>query len=111
VPYLLDEIKDLKDHGLMGTRVICTFIDHRVLPWKMRHHPSWELRGLKDPAIESRVTIRKDDLDQLVMDVMGVYMLDRGKGSPQRPSALAILHRQTDLSSAWSHTCQFLLMR
>jgi hypothetical protein len=111
VPYLLDEIKDLKDQGLTGTRVIHTFIDHWVLPLKMRHHTPWELRGLKDPAIELRVTIRKDDLDQLVMDVMGVYMLDRGRGSPQRPSALAILHRQTDLSSAWSHTCQFLLIR
>ena len=39
VPYLLDAIKDLKDRGLMGTRVIRTFIVPWVLPLKMRHHP------------------------------------------------------------------------
>ena len=39
VPYLLDAIEDLKAQGLMGTSVICTFIGHRVLPLKMRHHP------------------------------------------------------------------------
>ena len=39
VPNLLDVIKDLKDWGLIGTRVIHTFIGHRVLPLKMRHHP------------------------------------------------------------------------
>ena len=39
VPNLLDVIKDLKDLGLTGTRVIRTFIGHRVLPLKMRHHP------------------------------------------------------------------------
>ena len=39
VPNLLDAIKDLKDQGLMGTRVIHTFISHRVFPLKMRHHP------------------------------------------------------------------------
>jgi len=39
VPYLLDVIKDLKDWGLMGTRVIRTFIGCQVLPLKMRHHP------------------------------------------------------------------------
>ena len=27
-----------------------------------------------------RVTIHKDDLDQLVMKVMGEYMMDRGRG-------------------------------
>jgi len=42
VPNLLDAIKDLKDRGLIGTRVIHTFIGHRVLPLKMRHHPQWE---------------------------------------------------------------------
>ena len=42
VPNLLDVIKDLKDWGLIGTRVIHTFIGHRVLPLKMRHHPQWE---------------------------------------------------------------------
>jgi len=36
---LLDAIKDLKDRGLTGTRVIYTFIGHRVLPLKMRNHP------------------------------------------------------------------------
>ena len=39
VPNLLDAIKDLKDQGLMGMRVIHTFIGYRVLPLKMRHHP------------------------------------------------------------------------
>ena len=39
VPNLLDVIKDLKDRGLMGTRVIRTFIGYLVLPLKMRHHP------------------------------------------------------------------------
>ena len=39
VPYLLDAIKDLKDRGLTGMRVIRTFIGRRVLPLKMRHHP------------------------------------------------------------------------
>ena len=42
MPNLLDAIKDLKDQGLMGRRVIRTFIGHRVLPLKMRHHPQWE---------------------------------------------------------------------
>ena len=42
VPNLLDVIKDLKDWGLMGMRVIHTFIGHCVLPLKMRHHPQWE---------------------------------------------------------------------
>ena len=32
-----------------------------------------------DPIIELRVTIHEDDLDQLVMDIMGVYTLDRGR--------------------------------
>jgi hypothetical protein len=39
VPNLLDVIKDLKDQGLTGTRVIHTFINHQVLSLKMRHHP------------------------------------------------------------------------
>ena len=39
VPNLLDAIKDLKDQGLMGMRVIRAFIGHRVLPLKMRHQP------------------------------------------------------------------------
>jgi hypothetical protein len=39
VPKLLDAIKDVKGQGLMGSRVIHTFIGHRVLPLKMRHHP------------------------------------------------------------------------
>ena len=39
VPNLLDAIKDLKDRGLTGMRVIRTFIGRRVLPLKMRHHP------------------------------------------------------------------------
>jgi hypothetical protein len=39
VPNLLDAIKDLKDWGLAGTRVIRTFIGYWVLPLKMRHHP------------------------------------------------------------------------
>jgi len=93
VPYSLDAIKDLKDRGLTGTRVIYTFIDHRVLPLKMRHHPQWEFRGPTDPTIESRVTIHEDDLDQRVMKVMGEYTLDRGRGSPWRPSVPAILHQ------------------
>ena len=42
VPNLLDAIKDLKDCGLMGMRVICTSIGRRVLPLKMRLHPQWE---------------------------------------------------------------------
>jgi hypothetical protein len=42
VPNLLDVIKDLNNWGLMGTRVICTFIGCRVLPMKMRHLPQWE---------------------------------------------------------------------
>jgi len=71
VPNLLDAIKDLKDWGLTRTRVICTFISHQVLPLKMRHHPQWEFQGPTDPTIESRVTIREDDLDQWVMKVMG----------------------------------------
>jgi hypothetical protein len=33
-----------------------------------------------DPTIESRVTIREDDLDQWVMKVMGEYTLDHGRG-------------------------------
>jgi hypothetical protein len=59
-------------------RVICTFIGHRVLPMKMRHHHQWEFQGPTDPTIESRVTICKDDLDQRVMKVIGEYMLDCG---------------------------------
>ena len=39
MPNLLDAIKDLKDQGLMGMRVIRAFIGHRVLPLKMRHQP------------------------------------------------------------------------
>ena len=39
VPHLLDVIKDLKDWGLTGMRVIHTFIGHWVFPLKMRHHP------------------------------------------------------------------------
>ena len=40
------------------------------------------------PTIESRVTIRKDDLDQWAMKVMGEYTLDRGWGeSPEAFSA------------------------
>ena len=39
VPNLLDVIEDLKDLGLTGMRVICTFIGRRVLSLKMRHHP------------------------------------------------------------------------
>jgi hypothetical protein len=39
VTNLLDAIKDLKDRGLTGTRVIRTFIGHQVLPLKIRHHP------------------------------------------------------------------------
>ena len=42
VPNLLDAIKDLNDQGLTGTRMIHTFIAHRVLPLKMRHDPQWE---------------------------------------------------------------------
>ena len=42
VPNLLDAIKDPKDQGLTGMRVICTFISHWVLHMKMRHHPQWE---------------------------------------------------------------------
>jgi hypothetical protein len=65
-----------------------------------------------DPTIESRVTIREDDLDQRVMKDMGDYTLDHGGRSPRRPSALTILHRQTDLSLTWSHARhQLLLMR
>jgi hypothetical protein len=90
VPNLLDEIKDLKDQGLMGTRVIRTFIGHRVLPLKMRHHPQWEFRGPMDPTIESRVTIREDDLDQWVMKVMGEYMWDHGRG--ESPKAFSTDH-------------------
>jgi hypothetical protein len=82
VPYLLDVIKDLKDQGLTRTRVIRTFIGRQVLPLKMRHHPQWEFRGPTDPTIKSRVTISEDDLHQLVMDVIGVYTLDHGRGSP-----------------------------
>ena len=41
VPNLLDAIKDLKDQGLTGTWVIHTFIDRRILPLKIRHHPQW----------------------------------------------------------------------
>ena len=33
-----------------------------------------------DHTIESRVTIREDDLDQWVMKVMGEYTLDCGRG-------------------------------
>ena len=41
-----------------------------------------------DPTIELRVTIQEDDLDQLVMKVMGEYTLDRGMGeSPEAFSA------------------------
>ena len=32
-----------------------------------------------DPTIESRVTIREDDLDQQVMKVMGEYTMDHGR--------------------------------
>ena len=39
MPNLLDVIKDMKDQGLMGMRVIHTFIGYRILPLKMRHHP------------------------------------------------------------------------
>ena len=85
VPYLLDAIMDLKGQGLTGMRVIRTFIGHRVLPLKMRHHPQWEFRGPTNPTIESRVAIREDDLDQRVMKVMGEYTLDCGRGSPHRP--------------------------
>ena len=63
VPNLLDASNDLKDRGLMRTRVIHTFIGHRVLSLKMRHHPQWEFRGPTYPTIESRVTICEDDLD------------------------------------------------
>jgi hypothetical protein len=87
----LDAIKDLKDRGLMGTRVIHTFIGRQVLPLKMRHHPQWEFQGPLDPTIESRVTIREDDLDQRVMKVMGEYTMDRGRGSPRWTLAPAIL--------------------
>jgi len=80
VPYLLDAIIDLKGQGLIGTRVIHTFIGRRVLPLKMRHHPQWEFQGPTDPTIESRVTIHEDDLDQWVMKVMGEYMMDHGRG-------------------------------
>ena len=66
----------------MGMRVIRIFIGCQVLPLKMRHHPQWEFQGPKDPTIESRVTIYDDDLDQLVMEFMGEYTLDRGRGSP-----------------------------
>ena len=37
------------------------------------------VRGLTDPTIESRVTIREDDLDQQVMKVMGEYTMDHGR--------------------------------
>jgi hypothetical protein len=112
VPYLLDAIMDLKGWGLMGTKVIHTFIGRWVLPLKMRHHPKWVFRGPTDPTIKSRVTIHKDDLDKWVMKVMGEYIMGRGTGSPQKPSAPTILHQQTDLSLAWSHTRpKFLLMR
>ena len=112
VPNLLDVIKDLKDWGLMGTRVKRTFISCQVLPLKIRHLPQWEFRGPTNPTIESRVTIREDDLDQQVMKVMGEYTLDCGRGSPQRPLAPTILCRQMDLSLARTHTrCQFLLTR
>ena len=93
MPNLLDAIKDLKDQGLMGTRVIRTFICCRVLALKMRHHPQWEFQGPTDPTIESRVTIREDDLDQWVMKVMGEYMMDHSRRSPWWPSAPVILHR------------------
>jgi len=63
----------------MGTRVIRTFIDRGVLPLKMSYHHQWEFWGPTNLAIESRVTIHEDDLDQLVMDIMGVYTLDRGR--------------------------------
>ena len=92
MPYLLDAIMDLKGQGLMGIRVICTFIGRQVLSLKMRHYPQWVFRGLTDPTIESRVTIYEDDLDQWVMKVMGEYMMDRGRGRPWWPSALTILH-------------------
>ena len=109
---MLDVIKDLKGQGLMGMSVIRTFIGRRVLPLKMRHHHQWEFQGSTNPTIESRVTIREDDLDQWVMKVMGEYTLDHERGSPRRPLAPGILHGQTDLSSAWSHTHrQFLLTR
>ena len=85
MPNLLDAIKDLKDRGLTRTRVIYTFISHWVLPLKMRHHPQWEFRGLMDPTIESRVTIREDDLDQWLMKAMGEHTPDHGRGSPHRP--------------------------
>ena len=86
MPYLLDAIMDLKGRGLTGMRVIRTFIGRRVLPLKMRHHPQWEFRG--PTPIESRVTIREDDLDQWVMKVMGEYTLDHGRGeSPEAFSA------------------------
>ena len=77
----------------MGMRVIHTFVGHWVLPLKMRHHPQWEFRGPMDPRIELWVTIHEDDLDQRVMKVMGEYTLDRGRGSPWRPSVPAILHQ------------------
>ena len=48
--------------------------------------------------------IREDDQDQRVTMVMGEYVMDHGRGSPHWPSAPAILHRQTDLSSARSLT-------
>ena len=82
VPNLLDLIKDLKDRGLTRTRMIRSFIGHRVLPLKMRHHPQWDFRGPTDPTIKSRVTIHEDDLDQWVMKVMEEYMMDCGRGSP-----------------------------
>jgi hypothetical protein len=108
----LDAIKDLKDWGLTGMRVIRTFIGRRVLPLKMRHHPQWEFRGPTNPTIESRVTIHEDDLDQQVMKVMGGYIVVHGRGSPRWPSTPTTLHRQMDLSLAWSHTHrQFLLSR
>ena len=43
-----------------------------------------------DPTIELRVTIRKDDLDQRVMKVMGEYMMDRGRG--ESPVAFSAGH-------------------
>jgi hypothetical protein len=92
VPTLLDAIKDLKDWGLTGMRVIRTFIGCRVLPLKMRQHPQWPFQGPKDPTIELMVTISEDDLDQRVMKVMGDYTMDRGQWSPRWPSAPAIVH-------------------
>jgi hypothetical protein len=97
VPALMGAIESLKAQGLTGLVVVCTFIQHQILPLRKRAHPLWQQQEVIDLMMEFPYPISEGAT--LGVDDQGSRRELPGVGvrpppsAPNIPSHMPTIHR------------------